>query len=127
LDEPSAISEGQALPEQVGSVQVQKKSDPAVSGPVERPQTADEPTPLLVVQETSQQSALIQRRNSDKRHPTTTANEGGEQIRKEGYVQDPFPDISWEGWGLIKTPGGLYLPETFNPFSHVFEDLTDQW
>ena len=42
-------------------------------------------------------------------------------------AQNVFPEISWEGWGLIKTPDGFYLPETFNPFPHVFEDLTDQW
>ena len=37
--------------------------------------------------------------------------------------QDQFSDISWEGGGLIKTPFGVYLPETFNPDSYVSESL----
>jgi len=127
LGEPSVTWRGSDLPEPCGSVQAQKPSDPAIFGPVERPQTADEHTqPVLMVQESNQESAPIQRHDSDKCHPTKVANED-EASRREGSVQDPFQDISWEGWGLIRTPNGIYLPETFDPFPHVFEDLTDQW
>lgn len=83
--------------------------------------------PVLVVQEPDQKSALDQRHNLDRRHLTTAVDEEGEVPCTEECTQLPFPDISWEGWGLVKTSHGVYLPETFNPFSHVFEDPTDQW
>ena len=115
-----------ALPRPCGSAWGEKPPEPAVSGLVKRPQTADEPNPPAVAQEPSQESESVQGHNF-KCHPTTVAEEEVGAIRKEGYMQDSFLGISWEGWGLIKTPDGVYLPETFSPFPHVFEDLTDQW
>lgn len=83
---------------------------------------------VSVVQEPNQKSTPDQRQVSDRCHLTTAANEESEAPCTEDCTQLlPFPDISWEGWGLIKTSDGVYLPETFNPFPHVFEDLTDQW
>ena len=128
LDEPSAKRRGLGLLESCRSTQAQEPSDPTVPGPIERLQTADESTlPALVVQEPKQESSPIQRHTSDKFHPTKAANEVDGSLHREGSVQNPFPGISWEGWGLIKTPDGVYLPETFNPFLHVLGDLTDQW
>ena len=115
---PRQVNDGQRL---------DKPPDPAVFAPVERPQTVDEPTPPVpMVQELNKGSAPIQRRNLDKFHLEKGGDEEDKVSRKEGCVQDPFPGISWEGWGLIKTPHGIYLPETFNPFPHELEDLTDQ-
>ena len=85
-----------------------------------------EPTQsVLIVREPSQELTPVQQCNSDKRRPATTPNEA-EALREQKYVQDPISGISWEGWGLVKAPGGTYLPETFNPPPHIFEDLTDQ-
>jgi len=127
LGEPSVARRRSGLPEPCGSVQAQKPSGTVIFGPAERPQIAGENTPpILTVQEPDHEPAPIQRRSSDKCHPTKVATED-EASRRGRCVQDPFPDISWEGWGLIRTPNGIYLPETFNPFPQVFEDLTDQW
>ena len=128
LDKPSMTWRGPGLPDPCGSARAQEPSNPAVSGPVERLQTTDESTPpVLVVQEPNRESRPIQRQTSDKCHPKKAANEVDGDLRREGSVQNPFPEISWEGWGLVETPDGIYLPETFDPFPHVFEDLTDQW
>ncbi|KAF9650425.1 hypothetical protein BDM02DRAFT_1433757 [Thelephora ganbajun] len=127
IGESSATWRGSGLSEPRGSVRTQKSSQPAVSGPGERPQTASESTPpVLMVQESNQEPAPTQRRNSDKCHPTKAVGEEGDASREEGSAQDLFSGISWEGWGLIKTCDGIYLPETFGPFPHPFEDLTDQ-
>ena len=125
-DETSATWKGPTLPERCESVQAQKQSDSAVPGPVGQPPAADEPTQsVLIVREPSQELTPVQQCNSDKRRPATTPNEA-EALREQKYVQDPISGISWEGWGLVKAPGGTYLPETFNPPPHTFEDLTDQ-
>jgi len=95
LGEPSAAWNGPASSELCGGVQVQKQSNPAVSDPVERPRTTEEPTlGILVVQEPSQKPVPIQRHNSGECHSTVTANEEVEALRKEGSWLDPFPDIS---------------------------------
>jgi len=123
LGDSPAAWDGPASSEPCGGVRAPNKSNPVASGRVERPQTTEESIPqVLAVQE----PAPIQRSNSDELHPTTVAKEDDGASHKEGIVQDPFPDILWEGWGLIKTSGGIYLPETFNPFPHELEDLTDQ-
>jgi len=128
LDGPSTTLRGPGLPESCGSPRVQEPSDPAVSDPVERPQTAGESTPpTSVVQEPNQGPPPIRRHTSDKSHPTKAASEADGGLRRGGSPQKSFPEISWECWGLIKTPDGIYLPETFNPFPHELEDLTDQW
>ena len=122
-NEPPATREEPPLPRLCEGVQVQTRSESAGSDPVERPQTTGEhATPALTIRDPRQQPAPIQRRDSDK-----AANEGDKVLRKEGTARDRFADISWEGWGLIKTPDGFYLPETFDPFPHELEDLTDQW
>ena len=127
VGEQSAVQKELALPQLCKGVQVQTHSEPAISNPFELPQIVDEhPPPFLMVREPRQGPAPIQRRNSDDRHPTAAVNKEDEALRKEGSMHDPSPGISWEGWGLIRTPDGVYLPETFNPFPHVFEDLTDQ-
>ena len=127
LGEPSAVWNGPASSGPCGRVRVQKQSNSAVSDPVERPQTADGPAlQVLVVQEPNHEPVPIQRHNSGECHRTVPVNEEVEVLRKEGSNQDPFPDISWDGWELVKTPDGVYLPETFNPFPHELEDLTDQ-
>lgn len=126
LDGLSAAWKEPALPQLRGGVPAQTQFAPGVPGPVERPQTTGEHTPpVLSVQAPCQKSVPIQRRNMDERHLTTVADK--ETSHKDGYGQDPFPDISWEGWGLIKTPDGVYLPEAFNLFPHELEDLTDHW
>ena len=123
LDESSVTLREPGLPEPSRSAQTQD-----LSGPVEQRQTIGESTsPVIVVQESNQASEPEQRHNLDKCHPTKTANGEGETSRQEVHTQDPFPDISWEGWGLIRTSEGAYLPETFNPSPHIFQDLTDQW
>lgn len=128
LGEPSTTWRRPDVPESCGSAQAQESSGPAVSGPVERLKTADESTPpTLVVQEPNQESLPVKRDASDRCNLTEGANEVDEGLRREEPAQNVFPEISWEGWGLIKTPDGFYLPETFNPFPHVFQDLTDQW
>jgi len=128
LGEPSTTWRRLDIPESCGSAQAQEPSGPAVSGPVERLKTADESTPpTSVVQEPNQEPTPTKRRVSDICHPTEGANEMGGGLRREEPAQNVFPEISWEGWGLVKTPDGFYLPETFNPFPHELEDLTDQW
>lgn len=128
LDRPSATLRGLDVPEPYRSAQAQEPYCPAVSGPVERLQATEESTPLaLVVQEPNEELLLTQRHSSNKCHPTEAANEVDRGLRKEGFAQNLFLEISWEGWGLIKTPDGVYLPETFNLLPHEFEDLTDQW
>lgn len=74
-----------------------------------------------MVQGLSQEPVSIQRHNSGECHPTMAADEEDEALRKEGSDQDPLPEVPWEGWGLIKTPDGFYLPETFNPFPRTIE------
>lgn len=80
-----------------------------------------------MVQQLSQEPVRVRRHSSGECHPTVAANVEVEVLREEGSNQGPFPDIFLEGWGLIKTPDGIYLPETFKPFPHELEDLTDQW
>jgi len=127
FDEPPTTRRGPGFPEQCRNLQGQILSDPVVSCPIERPRTVNEPTPPTpMAQEPNREPTPIQRHNSGGCHPTKVVNEEVEAPRKAAYVQGPFLDISWEGWGLIRTSGGIYLPETFNPFPHVFEDLTDQ-
>jgi len=127
LGEPSAAWNRPAPSEPCGGVRVPKQSNSAVAGPVERPRTAEEPAfQVLMAKEQSQEPAPIQPSNSGECYPTVATNEEGEALREEGSDQEPFPDTLWRGWGLVKTPDGMYLPETFNPFPHELEDLTDQ-
>ena len=127
LGEPSAAWNEPASSEPCGGVRVQRQSNSAVSDPVERLRMVEEPAlQVLVVQEQSQEPVPIQRHNSDECYPTVVANEKGRALREDGSNRDPFPDILRGGWGLIKTPDGIYLPETFDPFPHELEDLTDQ-
>ena len=128
LDGPSMALRGPSLPESCRSPRVQEPSDPAVSDPIERPQTAGQSTPpASAVQEPNQEPPQVRRHTSEKSHPTKAANEVDGGLRRGGSPQKSFSEISWEGWGFIKTLDGIYLPETFNPFPHELEDLTDQW
>ena len=127
LDEPSATQRGPSLPELCESVRRQEPPVPAVPVPVERPQIANASTPpVIVVQEPSRGSAPTQSRNSIEYYPAKAGNED-EDSQGEGSARSSFPEISWGGWRLVRTPDGIYLPETFNPFPHELEDLTDQW
>jgi hypothetical protein len=118
----TSCSDSAAASQSCGSVQAQEPS-----GPAEWLQTADESTPpALAVQGPNQGSPQIQRQPSDKCHPTRMENEVYGGLHRGESAQKPYPEISWEGWGLIKTPDGFYLPETFSPFPHELEDLTDQ-
>lgn len=126
LDEPSATRREPGSPEVCEGVRRQEPSAPVVSVPVERPQIANARTPpVTVVQEPSRGSAPIQLRNSIECYPAKAANED-EDSQKEGSARNSFPEVSWGDWRLVRTPDGIYLPETFNPFPHELEDLTDQ-
>ena len=91
-------------------------------------QVTDEATAsALMKRDLPQESVQIQICGSGERSPESEASEVDDASHNEGDTRDPFSDISWEGWGLIKTPDGNYFPETFNPSPFGFEDLTDRW
>lgn len=95
----------------------QKSSGSPVTGLVGQPLATEEATTPV---------PTIQGRDPDGCHPRAT-NEEDVASRSEGDVQDPLLDILREGWRFIKAPDSFYLPETFNPFPHELEDLTDLW
>jgi hypothetical protein len=125
VNEPSVAWRAPQQPRR--SAQVQKLSEPPVPGPVEQPQTTGEATtPVTILQELNQGSGPTQQRNSDEFHSTKAVSAEDDASRQERDTQYLFPDISWEGWGLIKTPGGVYLPETFSSSLRALEGLTDR-
>ena len=126
FDEPPAMRRGPGLPEARESVLGKESSAPGVSVAAEQSQIANVSTPTVaLVREPSRGSTLIQPLNSVERYPTKVGNEGG-GLQKEGSAWGSFSEISWGGWRLVRTPDGIYLPETFNLFPHELVDLTDQ-
>lgn len=122
--EPPAVRGGPGLSEARERVPGKESSAPAVSAAAEQSRIANVSTPTVaVVREPSRGSAPIELLNPAKCSPTKVASEGGGQ--KEGSSRDSFPEVSWGGWRLIRTPDGIYLPETFSPFPHELDDLTD--
>lgn len=113
VDESSGILVGSARPHECS----QQKSTGGESQATDESATSAPIKPGL-----HQGSIPIQGCDSNEHPPENGASEADDTSHNEGDTQDPFSDISWEGWGLIKTPDGNYLPETFNPFG--FEDLT---
>jgi hypothetical protein len=109
-DEPSVIRIGLAQPES------------PVMGPVWELRVTDEAAVPVPMKRGLRQGS-VPTQGCDL---TKGANEEDDASRNED-TQVPFSDNSWEGWGLIQTPNGDYLPETFKPFPSGFEDLTNQW
>lgn len=88
--------------------------------------TDQDTTPVLVTQSLCQRPAPIQGRDPDECHQTEATNQE-DDISRDRDAQDPFSHVSWEGWGFIETPDGVYLPETFNPSPFGLEDFSDRW
>lgn len=125
IGEPSLMWIGSLQPRKCA--QGQRTSGYPLLGPAVEPRATSEDTEsVMIMQEFYQESVLFQGRCSDECHPTkaTSKEEGG---LRNGDAQDPFSDISWEGWGLIETPYGVYLPETFDPSPFGIETLSDRW
>lgn len=111
-------------PQPLWSIQPEKLFQPP-PGHVERPPTTSEAALIPMVQEPNQAPVPTQRHDPDKLHQMEAPSEQGGASRKGGDTQGPYSIVSWGGWEFIKTPHGLYFPETFDP--HAFQVFLDQW
>lgn len=108
-------------PQPCGTPEIVQSMDEPSFGPVIRPvgssRATDEAAALApVTQGLRQELAPIQGHSS---------NGTGGASRNQEDVEDPLSKISWEGFCLIKTPHGTYLPETCNPNPFGLKDYSD--
>jgi hypothetical protein len=105
-----------------GGAETQKPSEPPVPGFLESSRIPGETTtPVPTAQD------VFQQRNLDKGHSTKAISGEGDSSNNVD-TPDPFPATVCESLGLIKTPHGIYLPETFysNSDSTALESLLDR-
>ena len=124
-DEPSVMWIGPAHPH--GCTQQKSLGSPAI-GPVRGPRATAEAAALApVTHGLCQDPAPVKGCDSNECRSENGSSGEDDASGNQGDTQDPFSDISWEGWGLINTPEGVYFPETFNPSPSGSEALTDRW
>lgn len=124
-NERSVMREGQ--PQAHGPARAQIPCEHPVPRPAGQPRISEAIARFPTAQGLNQGPSPTQPHDSDNYHPSKADSTEGGAPREEGDAQDLFSHISWEGWGLVKTPNGVYLPETFSPSLPTTDDPTNWW